>query len=56
MSYDIRLTLKVAELYYKDNLNQERIAKRLKISKYKVIKLLRIAKKEELIEIKIIDS
>lgn len=54
MLYNRRLTCRVAELYYKNNYKQENIAKRLKISKYKVIKLLKIAKTEGMIQIKIV--
>ncbi len=36
MSYNTKLVIKVANLYYKDGLTQESISKKLKISKYQV--------------------
>ena len=41
MSYDLSLLIKVAVLYYRYDLKQETIARRLKISKYKVNRVLK---------------
>lgn len=41
MSFDIKLMNEIAELYYKDKLTQESVARRLNISKYKVNRLLK---------------
>ena len=48
------LMFKVARLYYIDEFIQERIARRLNISKYKVNRILKKAKKEGIVQIKII--
>jgi len=47
--------VKVANLYYKDNLKQESISKKLKISKYQVNRILKRAVGSGIIQINIID-
>jgi DNA-binding transcriptional regulator LsrR (DeoR family) len=54
MSYDANIMIKVAKLYYKDNLKQESIARRLEISKYKVNRVLKEARKKGIVQITII--
>jgi DNA-binding transcriptional regulator LsrR (DeoR family) len=55
MPYSKDLMYKIAILYYKDRLKQESVARRLKISKYKVNRVLKSARKEGIIEINIRD-
>ena len=55
MSYEQNLMIKIAKLYYKENLKQERIARQLDISKYKVNRILKRALSEGLIQITIIE-
>ena len=55
MAYDIRLMVKVAKLYFNDKLPQLGIAKKLKISKYQVTRLLKIAEKIGVVKIIITD-
>ena len=55
MSYDVKLMVKVANLYYKESLNQENIAKRLKMSKYQVNRILKRALDSGMVQINIID-
>lgn len=45
-NYDNHLLIKVSELYYKQNLKQQEIANKLKISRSKVSRMLSEAKKE----------
>ncbi|TDX48256.1 sugar-binding transcriptional regulator [Orenia marismortui] len=52
-SYEPKLMAKVAELYYKNNMSQQEIADRIKISRVKVSRVLTAAKKEGIIEVKI---
>jgi deoxyribonucleoside regulator len=47
--------VKVASLYYKENLKQESIARRLKISKYQVNRILKKALNSGMVQINIID-
>ena len=54
MSYDLQLMYDIANLYYKDNLKQESIGRRLNISKYKVCRVLRRALDEGIVQIRII--
>ena len=54
MSYDLQLVYDIANLYYKDNLKQESIARRLKISKYKVCRVLKRALDKGMVQIKIV--
>ena len=54
MSYKTDLIYRVAKLYYMDEFIQEKIARRLNISKYKVSRILRKAKEEGIVQIKII--
>jgi len=51
--YDIELMLKVAELYYLDDVPQREIAQKLNLSRPKVSRLLKAAKEHNLIDIKI---
>lgn len=51
--YDIELMIKVAELYYLDDVPQREIAQRLNLSRPKVSRLIKAAKEHNLIEIKI---
>ena len=53
MSYNIELLYEVAKLYYIDELKQESIGRRLKISKYKVSRILKKAKDEGIIKIQV---
>jgi len=55
MAYDTKLMVKVANLYYKENLKQESIARRLKVSKYQVNRILKKALHSGMIQINIID-
>jgi len=55
MSYDTKLMVKVASLYFKENLKQESIARRLKISKYQVNRILKKALNSGMVQINIID-
>ena len=54
MSYEIDLMFKVAELYYIDEFKQEKIARRLNISKYKVSRVLKKAKEEGVVKMQVI--
>ena len=51
MKYDLKLMFDISSLYYKKNMTQESIARRLNISKYKVNRILKIAKFEGMIKI-----
>lgn len=53
IKYDKELLIKVADLYYKRNYKQEKIARRLKISKYKVCRTLKKAHETGVVEINI---
>jgi len=55
MSYDVKLMVKVASLYFKEDLKQESIARRLKISKYQVNRILKKALGSGMVQINIID-
>ena len=55
MSYSGKLLHKVSKLYYIENLKQDSIARRLKISRYKVSRVLKRARDNGLIKVKIID-
>ena len=55
MAYDTKLMVKVANLYYKENLKQESIARRLKVSKYQVNRILKKALISGMVQINIID-
>ena len=54
MSYDNDVMIKVAQLYYKKRLKQESVAKRLGISKYKVNRMLKEARKKGIVQINIV--
>jgi len=43
MAYEVKLMVQVSYLYHKHGLKQESIARKLKISKYKVTRILKIA-------------
>jgi DNA-binding transcriptional regulator LsrR (DeoR family) len=51
--YDVELMIKVAELYYLDDIPQKEIAQKLNISRPKVSRILKSAKENKLIEIRI---
>ncbi len=55
MSYDLKLMVKVASLYYKEGLTQEDISKKLKVSKYQVNRILKRAVSTGIVQINIID-
>lgn len=55
MTYNAELQHKVAKLYYLEDLKQESIARRLKISRYKVSRILKKAKNNGFIKIDIIE-
>jgi DNA-binding transcriptional regulator LsrR (DeoR family) len=55
MGYNLKLMVKVANLYYKDNLTQENISKKLKVSKYQVNRILKKALTSGIVQINIID-
>jgi len=52
--YDPQLIYKIANLYYKDKLTQETIARKQNISKYKVNRVLKSALIQGIVQIKII--
>jgi len=56
MAYDFKLMVKVSNLYYKDRLTQDEIAKRIKVSKYQVNRILKRALDDGIIKISILDS
>ncbi|MFZ7119468.1 MAG: sugar-binding transcriptional regulator [Eubacteriaceae bacterium] len=53
MDYSKNLLVKVAELYYNQNMNQQQIANKLKISRVKVSRLLSEAKNRGIVQIEI---
>jgi len=55
MSYDSKLVVKVANLYYKDNLTQEEIASKLKVSKYQVNRIIKRAIESGIVKITVLD-
>lgn len=55
MAYDVKLMVKVSYLYYKRGLKQESVARKLKISKYKVTRILKMALSSGIVQINIID-
>jgi len=55
MGYNIKLMVKVSSLYYKDSLTQEDIAKKLKISKYQVNRILKKAIDSGIVQITVVD-
>ena len=54
MPYNQELLHKVAKLYYIEDLKQESIARRLKISRYKVSRVLKRAKDKGMIRIEVV--
>ena len=55
MAYNIKLMVKVSTLYYKEDLTQDEIAKKLKISKYQVNRILKKAVSTGIVKISVID-
>ncbi|MBM3712326.1 MAG: sugar-binding transcriptional regulator [Actinobacteria bacterium] len=55
MAYNIKLMVKVAKLYFNNKLPQLEIARKLKISKYQVTRLLKMAEKMRIVKIIISD-
>ena len=55
LCYNTELIMRVAELYYRNNLTQESVARKLNISKYKVNRILKKALALGFIQINIID-
>jgi len=55
MAYNTKLMVKVSNLYYKDSLTQDEIAKKLKVSKYQVNRILKKALAAGIVKITIID-
>ncbi len=55
MTYDIKLMVKVASLYYREGMTQEDISGKLKISKYQVNRILKRAISTGVVQINIID-
>jgi len=53
MDENFRILLKVAQLYYKENLTQQEIAKNLRISRPKVSRLLQQAREQHIVQINI---
>jgi DNA-binding transcriptional regulator LsrR (DeoR family) len=53
MPYNQELLHKVAKLYYIEDLKQESIARRLKISRYKVSRVLKRAKDKGMVRIEV---
>ena len=54
MSYNMESMFMIAKLYYKDNLKQDSIARKLNISKYKVNRVLKRAVAEGVVQINIV--
>jgi len=54
MSYNLKLLYKVSKLYYIEDLKQESIGRRLKISKYTVSRILKRARNKGLVKIQVI--
>jgi len=54
MAYDLELLHKVAKLYYIEDLKQESIGRRLKMSKYKVSRVLKRARDNGLVKIQVV--
>jgi deoxyribonucleoside regulator len=53
---EVNLMCEVARLYYIDEFIQTKIARRLNISRYKVHRMLKKAKKEGIVKVKIISQ
>ncbi|MGB9592530.1 MAG: sigma factor-like helix-turn-helix DNA-binding protein, partial [Anaerolineae bacterium] len=56
MSADIRFLARVAWFYYVEGLTQKEIAKRFGISRVKVVRLLKEARRRGIVEIRIADT
>lgn len=54
MSYNMELQHKVAKLYYIEDLKQESIGRRLKMSKYTVSRILKRARDNGLVKIQVL--
>lgn len=52
---ELRLILRAARLYYQDNLTQQQVAKELGVSRPTVSRLLAQARKEEIVQITVVD-
>ncbi len=55
MTYENSLMFEIAFLYYNHNLTQESISRKLNISKYKVNRVLKEAKKQGIVQINVIN-
>lgn len=55
MPYDNKLMIKVANIYYKQGLKQGSVARKLKISKYQVNRILKEAVNCGIVQINIVD-
>ena len=55
LCYSTELIIRVAKLYYMDNLTQESVARKLNISKYKVNRILKKAKENSIVQINIMN-
>ena len=53
MTYELKEMIEVAEMYYKENLKQESIARRLGVSKYSVRRMLQKARDLSMVTIEI---
>ncbi len=54
MAYNLELLHEVAKLYYIEDLKQESIGRRLKMSKYKVSRVLKRARDNGLVKIQVV--
>jgi len=54
MSYNLDFVHKVAHLYYIEDLKQESIARRLKISRFKVSRVLKKARDKGMVKIQVV--
>jgi len=54
MSYDYNQIVMVADMYYKKNLKQESIGRRLGVSKYTISRMLKKAMESGVVQINII--
>jgi len=56
MSYELKEIVRVADMYYKKNLKQESIGRRLGVSKYTVSRMLKKALESGVVQINVIDE
>jgi len=54
MSYELKEIVRVADMYYKKNLKQESIGRRLGVSKYTVSRMLKKALESGVVQINVI--